>query len=123
MPFISSVSSTLKRTYSPTQVCTPEESKQRKVEMLNIVDNALDLFRKNLEAGEVKLNSSLDLERLVKLALILSGEADSITGKPIHESEQMDVSKVSSILDKDDPMVQAIFEKLYDSYNQLNDTD
>jgi len=94
--------------------------------MLNIVNAALDRFTNNLSEGKVKLDSSLDLERLVKLALILSGEADSITGKPAHQSEQVeitDLSKVGQILDDNDPAVKAMFEKLYKGYNNLNDVD
>ena len=126
MPFVSSVSSTLKRNRSATQVVTPEEAKQRKFNMLGIVDVALNKFSQNLDEGKVKLDSSLDLERLVKLTLILSGEADSITGKPANQSEQVefnDVSKVGAILNNDDPEVRALFEKLYQGYNRLNDTD
>ena len=94
--------------------------------MLNIVNTALDKFTENLSEGKVRLDSSLDLERLVKLALILSGEADSITGKPAHQSEQVeitDLSKVGQILDDNDPAVKAMFEKLYKGYNNLNDVD
>lgn len=126
MPFVSSVSSTLKRQHSATQIVTPEEAKQRKSKMLDIVDVALDKFTQNLSKGKVKLDSSLDLERLVKLALILAGEADSITGKPANQSEQVelsDMSKVGDILNDADPEVRSLFEKLYHGYNRLNDTD
>lgn len=120
---VSSVSSTLKRQNSNTQIVTPEEAKQRKSTMLNIVDVALDQFVQNLRAGKVKLNSSLDLDRLIKLALILSGEADSIAGKPDNQSEDIDMSKVEEILNGDDPDVQAMFKKLYQGYNRINDID
>lgn len=122
MPLISNLSSTLKRTHlSNTQVCTPEESKQRKEKMLSIVDTALDKFQQNLIADKVKLDSSLDLDRLVRLALVLSGEADSITGKPVNQTEEFDVSKVNDILNDNDPAVKAMFEKLYAGYNRIND--
>lgn len=126
MPFVTNVSSTLKHHHSATQIVTPEEAKQRKTKMLDIVDTALDRFTQNLAEGKVKLDSSLDLERLVKLALILSGEADSITGKPANQSEQVelsDMSRLEDILDDADPEVQSLFEKLYRGYNRLNDTD
>lgn len=121
---VSSVSSTLKRQNSNTQIVTPEEAKQRKSTMLNIVDVALGQFVQNLKAGKVKLNSSLDLDRLIKLALILSGEADSIAGKPDNQSEDIvDMSKIEEILNGDDPDVQAMFKKLYQGYNRINDID
>lgn len=124
MPLVTNVSATLKRQHSITQIVTPEEAKQRKFKMLDIVDTAVNQFAQNLADGKVKLDSSLDLERLVKLVLILSGEADSITGKPAHQSEEVeltDVSKISSILNEADPDVKAMFDKLYRGYNQLND--
>lgn len=126
MSFVTNVSSTLKRHQSATQIIPPEEAKQRKSKMLNIVDIALDKFTQNLAEGKVKLESSLDLERLVKLSLILFGEADSITGKPVNQSEQIelsDISKVVDILDEADPEVKSLFEKLYHGYNRLNDID
>lgn len=126
MSFVTNVSSTLKQHQSSTQIVTPEEAKQRKFKMLSIVDIALDRFTQNLSDGKVKLDSSLDLERLVKLSLILAGEADSITGKPVNQSEQIelsDMSRVEDILSDTDPEVRSLFEKLYQGYNRLNDTD
>lgn len=124
MAMISSVSSILKKTLNPTQVSTPEETKERKKRMLGIVDSALDNFKNNLDAGRVVLDSSLDLERLVKCALVLSGEPDTITGKSSNQSEEhqiVDASKINEILDENDPMVKSLFDKLYKGYNKLND--
>ena len=121
---ISSVSTILKKAISPTQVVTPEESKQRKRKMLGIVDTALEQFQKNLENGGVVLDSSLDLERLVKCSLLLSGEPDSITGKPDGQSTEqhiIEASKIKDILDENDPMVKSLFDKLYKGYNTIND--
>ena len=123
MAMISSVSSILKKTLNPTQVSTPEETKERKKRMLGIVDSALDNFKNNLDAGRVVLDSSLDLERLVKCALVLSGEPDTITGKSSNQSEEhqiVDASKINEILDENDPMVKSLFDKLYKGYNKLN---
>ena len=72
------------------------------------------------------MDSSLDLERLVKCSLVLSGEADHITGTPAGQTEQIqinDASKIAEILDENDPMVQTLFKKLYVGYNKLNDKD
>ena len=126
MAMISSVSSILKKTLNPTQVSSPEETKKRKRKMLGIVDSALNNFQKNLEEGRVVLDSSLDLERLVKCALVLSGEPDSITGKSANQTEEhqfVDASKINEILDENDPMVQSLFDKLYKGYNNINDSD
>ena len=130
-PLVTSVSSTIRKTIQDTQVVTPEEVKEKKKDVLGVIDQALELFKKNLVDGNVALNSSLDLERLVKLMLLVSGEADNITGKPHGEQEQdttvtlqtagLSASKIESILNLDDPDVQSMFDKLYYGYNQEND--
>lgn len=132
-PLVTSVSSSLKKTIqSDTQVITPEEIKTKKRDLLGVIDQSLEIFKRNLAEGKVMMNNSLDLERLVKLLLLLSGEADSITGKPYGEQEQettvsqaldISMSKVEEILDTNDPDVKAIFEKLYKGYNALNDAE
>lgn len=131
-PLVSSMSTVLRKSIqSNTQVVTPEEIKEKKLDWLGVVSDSLELFKKNLANGKVDMSSSLDLERLVKLGLLLSGEAETITGKPNSEQEvtavdsvqaaAANMSKIDEILDSDDPDVQSLFKKLYDGYNQKND--
>lgn len=123
-PLVSSVSSQMKKYTSSTQVVTPEEIKKNKRGMLDVVNSALDQFKSNLESGKIDLDSSLDLDRLVKLNLLLSGEANSISGSPASQVEQVDtteLSQTSSILNENDPTVKELWKKLYDGYNQKND--
>lgn len=123
-PLVSSVSSQMKKYISSTQVVTPEEIKKNKRGMLDVVNSALEQFKSNLESGKIDLDSSLDLDRLVKLNLLLSGEANSISGSPASQVEQVDtteLSHASSILDENDPTVKELWKKLYDGYNQKND--
>lgn len=131
-PLVSSMSTVLRKSIqSNTQVVTPEEIKEKKLDWLGVVSDSLELFKKNLANGKVDMSSSLDLERLVKLGLLLSGEAETITGKPNSEQEvtavdsvqaaAANMSKIDEILDSDDPDVQSLFKKLYEGYNQKND--
>lgn len=123
-PLVSSVSSQMKKYTSSTQVVTPEEIKKNKRGMLDVVNSALEQFKSNLESGKIDLDSSLDLDRLVKLNLLLSGEANSISGSPANQVEQVEtteLSNTSSILDENDPTVKELWKKLYDGYNQKND--
>lgn len=131
-PLVSSMSTVLRKSIqSSTQVVTPEQIKEKKLDWLGVVNDSLDLFKKNLIDGKVDMSSSLDLERLVKLGLLLSGEAETITGKPNSEQEvtavdsvqaaAANMSKIDEILDSDDPDVQSLFKKLYDGYNKKND--
>lgn len=131
-PLVSSMSTVLRKSIqSSTQVVTPEQIKEKKLDWLGVVNDSLELFKKNLIDGKVDMSSSLDLERLVKLGLLLSGEAETITGKPNSEQEvtavdsvqaaSANMSKIDEILDSDDPDVQSLFKKLYEGYNKKND--
>lgn len=128
-PLVTSVSTTLKKTIQSTQVVTEDEIKEKKRDVLNVIDKTLGIFKKNLEDGKVAMSSSLDLERIVKLMLLLSGEPDSVTGKPHGEQEQevitqqleVSASKVEEVLNWDDPEVQSLYNKLFQGYNSAND--
>ena len=107
-PLVTSLSTTLKKTIhnEDTQVVTSEELKHKKKEMMTIVESALDVFKSNLTSGKVTMTTSADLERLVKLTLLISGEADS---------------KVETILNLEDPEVKKMYDRLYEGYNEAND--
>lgn len=131
-PLVTSVSTKLRKTIRPdTQVVTPDEIKEKKKDLLSVVNDAVELFKKNLAEGKVDVSTSLDLERLVKLTLLLSGEADSVTGKPYGETDQetsitaqsISMSKIEEILDLNDPEVKNMYEKISKGYNELNDID
>lgn len=106
---------------------TEEETKQRKQKFLTILDKATDKFLQNLEDDKVDLTSTLDLERIVKMVLVVSGEADSITGQTgsattsVSTEAKLSMSKIDEILNMDDPNVQAMFQQIYKGYNELND--
>lgn len=131
-PLVSSVTARIRNTTydsSSTVVATPEETCKRKKSFLNILDKATEKIMESIESGKMTFDSTLDLDRVIKLSLLVSGEADSITGKSGKETTQeMDIearklsmSKIESILDLEDPEVKAMYDKLYDSYNKLND--
>lgn len=129
-PLVSSVSARIRQTVpdNGVTVTTPEETTARKKIFLAMLDKATEQFTKALEKGKVELNSTLDLERIVKLTLLVSGEADSIQGsskttetETSVESAKIAMSKVEEILDSDDPTVSDIFNKLYEGYNKMND--
>lgn len=132
-PLVTSVSAKLKKTVrqNDTQVVSAEEVKEKKKSLLGIIDDSIEVFKKNLSKGKVTLNSSADLERLIKLTLLLSGEADSVTGRPYGEQEQettvvsqsISMSKIEEILDLNDPEVKKMYDKISQGYNNLNDID
>lgn len=129
-PLVTSVSTTLRKTLqSSTQVISDEEIKVKKKEMMGVIDDSLELFKKNLLEGKVTMTTSADLERIIKLQLLLSGEADSRVGKSTENETETTVqsaismSKVEEILDIEDEEVKNMFNRLYEGYNKANDLD
>lgn len=133
-PIVNSVASQLKRTVKPisdTNPATPEQTKKRKQKLLDILDKSADEFLNALSKGEAELRTSADLERIVKLTLLLSGEADTIQGNSAMEETvndtklmaELSMSKVEDILNPDDPAVKEIYNKLFEGYNSINDTE
>lgn len=130
-PLVTSVSTHLKKTYDleDTKVSTPEQIKDTKRKLLNIVDEATNQFLKNLQEHKVELTSTLDLDRLVKLALLLSGEPDSISKTSNQSTLETDIvsaggisnTKLLDVLDTEDIAVKSIYDKLYAEYNESND--
>jgi hypothetical protein len=127
---VSSVSSMLKRVYNYNgeQVTTPEETKQRKQGFLQLLDMASEKLTENIKAGKIDLSSTMDMERVIKLTLLVSGEADSIKGKVNSEESEtsmegarLSMSQIDKILDVNDPDVQEMYQKLYEGYNRIND--
>lgn len=129
-PMISSATSKIRSitAYNGVQVATPEETQKRKRTFLDTIDTITAKFKENVQTGKVQITSVADFEKLVKLALLLSGEADSISGKAAEtevasETMRLSMSKIEEILNEDDPDVIAMYNKLYDKYNELNDID
>ena len=116
MNLVSNTFSSLKKSKYGEYILSPVEIRQRNTRMLSIVDEAINQFLKNLKQGKVKLKSSLDLERLVKVALVLS---DTLKSEVTSQKEV----KSSSVNLQNDPAVKELYEKLYQKYNQQNDID
>lgn len=126
MPVVSSVTTQLKKKITPqiVEASTPEETKQRKENCLDIIDIATDTFKKNLLKGVVPLRTTLDLERIVKLMLLLSGEAESRVGKEpeVIEEDIMEIDAIKKMIDQEDPLLLQLQEKLFEALNDNNDS-
>ena len=129
-PSISSATSKIRSVISNngTVVATPEETITSKRSYLDMIDLMAEKFQENVKNGKVQITNVTEFEKVVKLALLLSGEADSISGKTSEtevasETMRMSMSKIEEILNEDDPDVIAMYNKLYNKYNELNDVD
>jgi len=132
-PMVSSISTRIKQTIpnNGVEVATAEETKGRKKNFLQMLDKATETMMTNLSNGKVDLTTSVDLERIVKLTLLVSGEADSINGSTASQElettagteAKMSMSKLDEILGKDDPAVLELFKRIYNGYNEVNDAE
>ena len=120
MPLVTSVSSTLKRQYVTAAPISSEEMCSKRKDMLNVVDEALIQFKDKLEGGHIKLDSIGDLERIVKLMLLLSGEPDRLETESTIEDEA--AVEVLQMIDRDSPEIKALYEKVSNQLNVINDS-
>lgn len=130
--YVNSLATQLMKTVKPditTQVATEEQTKERKAKFLSILDEATESFMDKLAKGSVSMNSLTDFEKIVKLTLLLSGEADSISGKSaqtetnttVNSSVNPAIDNMADLLDVNDPDVQAVYDKIFNAYNDAND--
>lgn len=132
MAVVNSLASKLRKTVhsvpESTQAATPEETVARKQKLLGIVDKATDTFLKNLENSQVTLDSAGDLEKLAKITLLLSGEADTIKGTVGHEESQevqekeLKMKELESVLNLEDDSVRDVYNKIFNKMNSDNDS-
>lgn len=133
MAIVSSVGAKLRKTVSSTNpsVATEEETSKRKKLFLSVLDKTIQNFLDNLEKGLIPINSTLDLERIVKLTLLISGEADSRTGQePTQEEIEAEVNatntaialeEIRTMIKNNDPVLDQLYSKLFTSLNDNND--
>lgn len=130
-PMVTSVSSFIKKTthFNGESVTSKEDTCRRKRGFLEMLDEIGIQVAKQIKDGKIELTNTMDIERLIKLTLLVSGEADTIKGKVgsseseigVDTSAKLSMSQVESILSLEDPEVVAMYEKLYKGYNELND--
>jgi hypothetical protein len=130
MAYISSFSKKLKKSMSPdiVQATTREQLEQRKSTMLEVLDKSLNEFVLLLSKGKIPIKNTLDLERIIKLTLLVSGEANERQGIEASTSEEeieqigrTELETVKDLLKTNDPSVQALKNKLIEALNNKND--
>ena len=130
VPLVKSITTQLKKTVkqNTTEATTKEEIIERKKDALDIIDTAMKQIKQNLCNGNMQLDSTSDFERMVKLMLLLSGEADSRSGNSLNEDEvtqttNINIDTVEEALNPKDEDVQAVYQKLLHAFNETNDTE
>ena len=130
VPLVKSITTQLKKTVkqNTTEATTKEEIIARKKDALDIIDTAIVQIKQNLNNGNMQLDSTSDFERMVKLMLLLSGEADSRSGSSLNEDEvtqttNINIDTVEEALNPKDEDVQAVYQKLLHAFNETNDTE
>lgn len=125
-PTVSSVTTKLKQFHNGVQASSPEDTIARKQKLLNLLDLAVEQAEDKIQSGKLEITSTADIERLIKMTLLVSGEANDIHGstdsvEKTETSEALSMSQIDKILDINDPGVREMYEKLYAGYNNVND--
>lgn len=115
-PLVTSVASVIKNARD-TRLFTAEEVIGEKRKIHKTLTDALDIFIQKMKQGEVDMSNSLDLERLVKLMLLVMGEPEGVAQTEEKETRVTFAEPLSL----DDPDVKSVYERLTESYNEHND--
>lgn len=89
------------------------EPTQRNSNLLNALDRTLKQYSDRLNNGKIKINSTVDLERIVRSYVMLTGQQTT--------TEPTETSNIQ--VPEDDPEIQELYSKLYKKYNQINDSE
>lgn len=109
------------------QVASKEETAKRKAKFLSVLDKTLQQFNTALESGLVQMNSIADLEKIVRLTLLVSGEAEAIVEGRKQDGTEVKVISVDeeevirNMLNAENPDVAKVFEMILNRYNEFND--
>lgn len=115
-PLITSVASVV-RSMQDTRPFTADEVRAEKREMHRILKDSFAIFTEKLKRGDVDMSSSLDLERLVKMMMLVMGEPDGVP----QADEKQTVVTFAQPLSLDDPDVKSVYERLTEKLNENND--
>ena len=99
----------------------PIGNDRRKNRLLNVLDKTLIKFSNNLDNGKIKIDSVIDLERIVRCSKVIAETQQSLSNpsQPIEPNQQ----PVSDSVPPDDPDLESLYNKLYEKLNKANDTD
>lgn len=123
MSLISATAQKLKKTIKTNgvQVTTTEETAKRKQGFLSILDDLAEKYSEKVKKDKINIHGTMDLERLIKLTLLLSGEPESVTSQTGVEQVEQGFVNVEKVLDPNDPLVNEIYQRLLHGYNDEND--
>lgn len=127
---ITSFGATLLRTIKPDIIIEedPEANKRRRQQALEVIDVALDKFAQNLREDRVELTSTLDLDRLVRLMIHITGGADLRFGKEGSTEEttltggRSETAILKEVLESDESLMKEVYQRAFAALNTRNDS-
>lgn len=115
-PLVSSLSIAFKRATTIT-----EDTAEAKKEHRQTLKSLMDKYQEDVVAGKAEgIRTAKELVEVIKLDLLLMGEATERTGveNPVDE---LQLSKITQALDVDNPEVQALIDSVFNALNGAND--
>lgn len=108
--YISSAVSSLRANLHPLSI-------RERLEMA--VSESLDQYLANLRSGQIRIESTADMERIAKLAAVLASTADTIEAESTSPLPPT-APEVIAALDTNGESEKDVFNKLYQRLNDIN---
>ena len=105
----------------PLNPLSIEDTQNNKKHLLDVVNLSINKYKDNLNTGTIEIKSIADLEKLVKMSLLLTGEPDSITSTTNTTELGVTLESTNIQLDLNDSSVKEVYEKLFGAYNEKNE--
>lgn len=110
-------------TYKIKKQVKKQKAKENKMQEIDtILQLALDQFEENLRQGKVQLKSTADLERLVKLKLLLQGEPTDIV-ETRDDAEVLEEEMIKDVREELGDDFEKLTETLFQKMNERNDNE
>lgn len=114
-PLVSSLSMAFKKATTVS-----EDIKEAKMEHRVHLKDLVEKYKEDVVTGKAEgIRTAKELVEVIKLDLLLMGEATDITGNanPVDEAQ---VIRMTQMLDEDSPEVQALMQNMFDALNGAN---
>lgn len=106
----------MKKLVRPIREVIKESETDQVQELSSTLSLLIDQFKKDALNGRIKFRSANDFTKLVNSFLVLQ-QAEKINTNP----ESSYKVHLNSLIEEDDPIVQELYQKLFNSINDEND--
>lgn len=98
-----------------------EDNEEVKREHRTTLHHLIQKYQDDVESGKAEgIRNAKDLIEVMKMDLLLMGEADSRT-ENMESYDEVKMTRLTAMLDEDDPQIQQMMEEMLNNLNDIND--